>query len=179
MIMDGLLLLDGSMSAGVLTPTTVNPGTTFVVGTQNSANVIDLSQLASSAKGYGRDIGVGDGLWIVCLVAATFTGTGATLQVNIQYAPDNGSGAPGAYATMVSSAVYTLSQLTAGSEIMRIEVPPVSPSNLGMVPKFMQATYTIGTANMTAGALYTAIVTDREALGPYMGYQSGYSNQYV
>jgi hypothetical protein len=80
---------------------------------------------------------------------------------------------------MVSSAVYTLSQLTAGSEIMRIEVPPVSPSNLGMVPKFMQATYTIGTANMTAGALYTAIVTDREALGPYMGYQSGYSNQYV
>jgi hypothetical protein len=179
MIMDGLLLLDGSLSGAVLTPTTVNSGTTFVVGNQASANVIDLSQLASSAKGYGRDIGVGDGLWIVCLIATTFTGTGATLQVNIQYAPDNGSGSPGTYVTMVSSAVYTVSQLVAGTEIMRVEVPPVSPSNLGMVPKFMQATYTVGTANMTAGALITSIVIDRTALGPYLGYQSGYSNQYV
>ncbi|MGO9375664.1 MAG: hypothetical protein ACLQBD_26740 [Syntrophobacteraceae bacterium] len=39
--------------------------------------------------------------------------------------------------------------------------------------------YVVGTANMTAGAIASFIVIDKTSLGPQMGYQSGYSNQYL
>ncbi len=183
MIMDALLLLDGSVSAaGVLSGTAVNSGTTFTSSAAtSSANIIDTSQLASSAKGYGRDLGPGDDLSLVVMVQTTFAGSSSTLQIALQYAPDNGSGSPGTFVTMVQSAAYTLTQLTAGSELLRIQLPPVSPQGPGgsFIPKFIQLSYTVGTANMTAGAIVAAILIDREALGPYLGYQSGYSNQYL
>ena len=182
MIMDGLLLLDGSVSAGVFTGTAVNPTNTFTSGTPTaSANAIDLSQLASSAKGYGRDIGVGDDIELVCMVTTTFQGSSSTLQVQVQYAPDNGSGGAGTYVTVAQSIAYALSALTAGSELLRIKVPPMTPtSSFGSaLPKFMQMNYVVGTANMSAGAIASFIVIDKTALGPQMGYQSGYSNQYL
>ncbi|MGO9170025.1 MAG: hypothetical protein ACLQBD_26745 [Syntrophobacteraceae bacterium] len=85
--MDNFLMLDGSNSAaGVFTGTAVNPTNTFTSGTPTaSANAIDLSQLASSAKGYGRDIGVGDDIELVCMVTTTFLGSSSTLQVQVQY----------------------------------------------------------------------------------------------
>src|SRR5271157_3319182 len=100
MIMDLLHMLDGTNSAaGVFTGTTVNSGTTFTVGNQVSANIIDMSQIASSAKGLGRDIAVGDDIELVSLVIVTFTGSSSTMQLQVQYAPDNGSGSPGSYVT--------------------------------------------------------------------------------
>ncbi|MGO9532942.1 MAG: hypothetical protein ACLP3B_17445 [Syntrophobacteraceae bacterium] len=64
---------------------------------------------------------------------------------------------------------------------MRIKVPPMTPtSSFGSaLPKFMQMNYVVGTANMTAGAIASFIVIDKTSLGPQMGYQSGYSNQYL
>ena len=183
MIMDGLLLLDGSVSSsGVLSGTAVNSGTTFTTSAPTaSANIIDTSQLASAAKGYGRDLGPGDDLSLVVMVQTTFTGSGSTLQIALQYAPDNGTGAPGTFVTMLQSVPYTLSQLTAGSELLRMQLPPVSPQPPGgsFIPKYIQLSYTVGTANMTAGAIISSIVIDREALGPLLGYQSGYSNLYL
>ena len=175
MIMDGLLLFDGSMgSNGTLSGTAVNSGTTFVVGNQDSANIIDLSQLASSNKGYGRDIGIGDdpAVLIDCLIAANFTGAGATMAVQLQTAPDNGSGSPGSWTVLEQTPALAVSTLTAGTEIFRTPVP-------AGVQKFLKLTYVIGTANMTAGSIISTLVLDRSALGPLMGYQSGYSNQYL
>src|SRR5208337_3173599 len=101
MIMDGLLLLDGAVSsAGIFSGTAVNSGTTFTTGSTQSANILDVSQLASSAKGYGRDIGVGDDLELVVMVTTNFTGSSSTLQVQLQYAPDGGSGTPGTFVTV-------------------------------------------------------------------------------
>jgi hypothetical protein len=177
--MDNLNLFDGSVSAGVLTGTLYSAWTNMP-GNNVSANAIDLSQLAVNAKGYGRDIGVGDGLVLIVGVLTTYsTGSSPTLQINFQAAPDNGSGAPGSFTTIVSSPVYTAAQLLAGTELLRMDVPLLSPSNLGMVPKFLQLQYVVGTAAFTTGAIYAAITRDRTALGPYMGYQSGYSNQYI
>jgi hypothetical protein len=182
MIMDALLLLDGSVnSAGAFVGTTVNSGTTFTVGNQVSANIYDMSQLPSSASGLGRDLGPGDDLSLVVMVGTAFTGSSSTLQVNLQYAPDNGSGSPGSWVTMQSSVLYTLAQLSAGSELMRMQLPPYSPAPAGgsALPKFIQISYAVGTANMTAGSIFAAITIDRQALGPLLGYKSGYVNTYI
>ncbi|MFZ0945692.1 MAG: Bbp16 family capsid cement protein [Syntrophobacteraceae bacterium] len=183
MIMDGLLLLDGSVSAGgVFAGTSVSSGSTFTdSGTQQSANIIDVSQLASSAKGYGRDIGIGDDLELVVVVTTNFAGTGATMQVQLQYAPDGGSGSPGSFVTVAESIAYAVGVLLAGTELMRIKLPPMTPSPAtgSAMMKYIAMNYNVGTANMTAGAIAAFIVIDRTALGPGLGYQSGYSNQYL
>ena len=61
--MDALLLFDGSVNAqGALYGLSVNSGTTFTTGgATDSPNIIDVSQIASSPSGRGRDVGVGDG----------------------------------------------------------------------------------------------------------------------
>ena len=89
MIMDSLLFFDGSQSAtGVLTGTVINtawanPPTTT---TYYSANILDVSQVASSASGYGRDIGVGDDLWLVVSATVAVCGSAntSTLQIALQ-----------------------------------------------------------------------------------------------
>ncbi|MGO9020056.1 MAG: Bbp16 family capsid cement protein [Syntrophobacteraceae bacterium] len=184
MIMDALLLLDGSYSsAGVLSGTSVSSGSTFTTGSQASANIIDLSNIASSSKGYGHDPGVGRDLELICLVMTTFTGSSSTLQVQLQYAPDGGSGTAGTWYTVAQSIAYALTSLVQGAELLRIALPPFVPTTLTsggtVVPKFIQVNYVVGTANMTAGQILTCITTQRQALGPLMGYQSGYSNQYI
>jgi len=182
--MDALLLLDGSYSsAGVLAGTSVSSGSTFTTGSQASANIIDLSNIAGSAKGYGHDPGIGRKLELICLVMTAFTGSSSTLQVQLQYAPDGGSGTPGTWYTVGQSIAYALTALTQGAELLRIPLPPFSPTTLAsggtVVPKFIQVNYVIGTNNMTAGQILTLITAERQALGPQMGYQSGYSNQYI
>jgi len=181
MIMDGLSLLDGAVSsAGAFSGTAVSSGSTFTVGSTSSANILDTSQLASSASGYGRDIGIGDDLELVVMVTTAFTGSSSTLQVQLQYAPDS-SGSPGSFVTVAQSIAYALTALTAGTELLRIKVPPMTPSAAtgSALPKFIQMNYVVGTANMTAGAIAAFIVIDKTALGPGLGYRSGYSNQYL
>ena len=190
MIMDGLLILDGTVSAaGVFSGTAVNSGTTFVSGGNGttSYNILDVSQLGASAKGYGRDIGIGEDLELVVMATVSFTGGGSsTLQVQLQYAPDSGSGTPGSWATVAQSVAYSISQLTLPAtgmavELLRIKLPPMTPSPAtgSAMVKFIQMNYVIGSANMTAGAIAAFIVLDKTALGPGLGYQSGYSNQYL
>jgi hypothetical protein len=173
MIMDSLLFFDGSMSsAGVLTGTSVNSGTTFTTGANtDSANILDVSQIASSASGYGRDVGVGDdpALEVYVSIQTQFTGAGASLQVLLEAAPDS-SGSPGNYTILAESQVYAVAALTQGTELFRIKIP-AAPVTL--VPKFYKLTYVVTGANMTAGAILAGVVLDREALGPGMGYRSG------
>jgi len=178
MIMDALMFFDGSQSSsGVLSGTTVSSGSTFTSGaTTDSANIIDVSQIASSASGLGRDIGAtgeAHDLNIICQVLTTFTGSSSTLQIEVQTAPDNGSGSPGStWTPLALSNAIPLTGLTGGTEIFRVTVP------LG-VQKFLKLTYIVGTANMTAGQIMSFIAVDRTFLGPSLGYKSGYSNQYL
>ncbi|MGO9370842.1 MAG: Bbp16 family capsid cement protein [Syntrophobacteraceae bacterium] len=179
--MDAYLLLDGSVnSAGALIGQPQSAWTNQP-GNNTSANIHDVSQLPGSASGLGHDVGVGNGLWLVVQVLTAYTSGGSpTLQVNLQYAPDNGSGSPGSWVTMQSSAVYALSQLTLGAELMRMQLPPYSPAPAGgsALPKFIQMSYAIGSASFTAGALLAAIVEDRSAIGPLLAYKAAYSTMY-
>ncbi len=177
MIMDALLLFDGSVNAqGTLSGTTVTSGTNFTSGaTTDSVNIIDVSQIASSASGRGRDIGVGDdpALKIAIMVTSAFTSSGnATLQVELQTAPDSGSGTPGMWTPIVYSETVPVAGLVAGYSFLNFKIPPG-------VQKYLKLTYLVGTANMTAGAIIAGMVLDREQLGPALGYPSGYSTTYI
>jgi hypothetical protein len=113
MIMDAVLFFDGSFSAGLLTGTSVNSGTTFVANTEtDSANILDMSQVASSSLGFGRDIGMGDdpALEIFSAVQTAFAGAGAAMSVQLLAAADNGSGLP---AQATSSTTVTSGNTTA------------------------------------------------------------------
>ncbi len=175
MIMDALLMFDGSVNAeGALVGTTVNSGVTFTSGTgTDSANTIDVSQIASSASGRGRDVGIGDNpdLQIAIEIVGAFAGTGASMQIELQTAPDSGSGTPGAWSVINMTPVIPVVNL-GGGQITYLDIVPG-------VQKYLKLTYLVTGANMTQGAIVAGIVLDRQLPGPGSGYPSGYSNQYI
>lgn len=174
MILDALLTFSGGLggAAGYAdSPTT---------GTQNSSNVIDLGVIdgiPTAANGGGaRDIGTGDNpaLELSALVTTAFA-SGTSLQLELQGAPDDGTGAPGTWTTMWQSEAVVEADLDAGVQIANITVPRPVPGQA--MPRFLRMRYvTVGTH--TAGALIAQIVLDRDdqvigAGGAYSGYPAG------
>ena len=85
-----------------------------------STNVLDLV----SARDLGADVGL-DQLELVANVLAGFTSgsTNTTLNVQLQAAPDNGSGAPGGYETITETSPQYLGQLVAGQRVFQAKLP--------------------------------------------------------
>lgn len=137
-----------------------------VTGTYTSANVIDLHvsgglPVLANLQG-ARDMGIGDApaLKMLVQVVTAFTSGGAgTLQVALQGAPDNGSGAPGSYATWWTSPAYALASLNAGSRLYDLDFP--RPPDGIAIPRFLRMAYIIAGATMTAGTVFSSIVLDR------------------
>lgn len=154
MIMDGLLQFSGTPGNAALlfdTPTT---------GAQFSTNIIDLLN--------ARDLGIADdpALEILIQVMTTFTG-GTSLQVQLQGAPDNGSGAPGTWTTMLDSGALVEAVLLAGSYILATTMPRTllstaqGPSAAQAMPRFLRLAYT-SAGTHGAGTLVGTIVLDRQ-----------------
>lgn len=161
MILDGALQFTGT--AGTVSsdsPTT---------GTQQSTNVIDLVN--------ARDMGVGDdpSLKLMIEITTTFT-VGTSLEVQLQGAPDNGSGAPGSYTTMWDSGALAEAGLVAGRYLSNIDIPRTilalpntGPSAAQALPRFLRLQYvTVGTHS--TGGLFASIVLDRQ---DYVAYPAG------
>jgi hypothetical protein len=153
-MLDGLLQLTGT--AGLASAMTDSPTT----GTQQSTNVLDLLN--------ARDLGIGDdpSLELLIQIMTTFA-SGTSLQVQLQGAPDNGSGSPGTYTTMLDSGAIAEASLVAGRYILATTVPrillptPTGPTAAQALPRFLRLQYiTVGTH--TAGALAGFIVLDRQ-----------------
>lgn len=129
-----------------------------------STNVIDL--------GVNRDIGgaVTDELQLLCQVISSFaTSSGGTLQVQLQTAPDNGSGAPGTWSTIEESDFVPVSSLVAGYKFL--EGPMASPVS-GAAGRFLRLNFNVGTGPMTAGTIEAALV-------PAMQHSPVYKGGYV
>jgi hypothetical protein len=157
MILDGLLMFTSFLGGGT------GSGDSPTTGTQTSTNQLDLgitSGIPTSASGAGaRDIGIGDdpSLKLLVLVTTAFVG-GTSLAVNLQGAPDNGAGAPGAFTTMLSGPVVIEANLIAGSRLLDDDVPRPVPGQA--LPRYLQLQYvTVGVH--TGGALKSFIVLDR------------------
>lgn len=159
MIIDSLLRLSNAQSLAI------------AVGTEPSTNVIDFGlgtaadpAIPSNANGGGaRDMGVGDkpALKLLAQIGTAATSGGAgTLQISIQGAPDDGTGAPGAYTTWWSSPAYALATLAAGARLLDMDLPR-PPAGVA-IPRFVRLLYTIGTADLTGGTITAAIVLDRD-----------------
>lgn len=173
------MILDASLSFS--TPASPD-ALAQVAGTYTANNILDLglSGIPSSPNGGGaRDLGIGDdpALKLVVQVSTTFTSGGAaTLQIVLQGAPDNGSGSPGSYSTMLQSSALALSTLVVGARLLDIDVPRPPPGQA--LPRFLRLQYVIGTATTTAGACISSIVLDRDdqpagTSGNLSGYPAG------
>lgn len=161
MILDALLMFTGSPTATGIAVT----GTNYdlpTTGTQTSTNVLDLHMagipvLANLAG--ARDLGVGDDPSLKMLIQVTTAmGGGTNMNIALQGAPDNGSGAPGSYATWWTSPTYTLAQLVAGARLYDMDLPR-PPAAVG-IPRFLRLQY-VSTGTFTSGAILGTIVLDR------------------
>lgn len=179
MILDNLLTFTGT-SNGATGGITAGAQTDLpTTGTQAASNIIDLgvSGLPSGANGGGaRDIGVGDdpSLKLSVLVTTAITG-GTSLQLQLQGAPDNGSGAPGSYTTMWTSSAIAEASLVAGAQLANVDVPRVVFGQ--PIPRFLKLNF-ISVGTHSAGAIEAQIVLDRDDQimgtgGAYSGYPAG------
>jgi hypothetical protein len=157
MIMDALLLFTGGSGGLSISGTNYDLPTT---GAQNSTNVIDLHMAGIPALANlqgARDLGVGTRLKMLLQVTTAFGG-GTSLRVNLQGAPDNGSGVPGSFADWWLSPVYTTAQLVAGARLYDMDMPR-PPAAVG-VPRFLRLGY-LSVGTHSSGALLGTIVVDR------------------
>jgi hypothetical protein len=166
MILDGLLLFSSGTTYGAGTLAIADTITT----SGNSTNTIDLgpgptntalppSQTSPNVQPF-RDIGIGDDPAMKLLVQClnTFAG-GTSLQVGLQGAQDNGSGAPGAFTSWWLSPVYALATLTAGARLYDMDMP--RPPAGVPEPRFLRLIYTIVGTFSGPSLLLATIVLDR------------------
>jgi hypothetical protein len=176
------MILDAYLSFSWQSPTLTTDNLALGTGTYYSNNILDigLNGLPVSGSGGGaRDLGVGDdpALKLMVQVINAFTSGGAgTLAIVFQGAPDNGSGAPGAWVTWLTSNTYALATLTAGARLLDIDWPR-PPAGVAL-PRFVRLGYTIGGAAMTAGTVTADAVLDRDdqiygTTGLLSGYPPG------
>jgi hypothetical protein len=179
-ILDGFLLLTGNSQGATGTIASGSYTDTPTTGTQDGSNIIDLGEkggIPASAQGGGaRDIGIGNpDIWLFCTVTTAFTG-GTSLAVELQYAPDNGSGAPGSWTVVWASPVAEVeANLVVGAQLCNINVPRQIP-DIGP-PRFVKATF-VSVGTHTGGAVEMGIALDRfdqiMGTGANAGVISGY-----
>lgn len=178
MILDALLTFTGTFAGatgGIQSGQFTDLPTT---GTQAASNIIDLglAGLPTSANGGGaRDIGIGDNraMKLSAIAVGTFAG-GTSLQLQLQGAPDNGSGAPGAFTTMWTGPAVLLANLVNGAQLANVDVPRVIPGQ--PLPRYLQLNFiSTGTFTGGAGLVEAQIVLDldQQIIGA-TGLESGY-----
>lgn len=113
---------------------------------------------------FGADIGVGDGAAIPTLfmlvTEAFVSGGGATLQVQIQAAIDDGTNDPDTYTTIVETGTFTAAQLVAGATL-RLPIPPITIGE--ELPRFYRVNYVVGTSTFSAGEVTSVILLNPPA----------------
>lgn len=149
---------------------TFDPAGTAITATAASTNIIDLVNQ--------RDLGIGDNpaLKVLVVPGAAFTAGGAaTLTIQFQGAPDNGSGAPGAYLTYAETAALSIAQLntlasTMNNDLFPLDVPGRPPG--APLPRFYRLNYVVATGPFTAGTLQAYMLIGRDDI---VFYPSGFT----
>ena len=174
MILDFLFQFTLAAGDSPTTGTQVSGNAVYIgVGLQGAANPSGLAIPGVAAGAGARDLGIGDdpALKVLVEVLTAFTG-GTSLQVNLQGAPDSGTGTEGTYTTYVSGPVIAEANLIVGSRLLEIDIPR-PPAGVAL-PRYLRLQYvTVGTHG--AGSLKGWAVLDRfdQPLGT-TGALSGY-----
>ncbi len=178
MFQDALLQL-----ASVLAVSSTTTGTVYDVTGVGSGTVPPMITGVRGDTGaavpIGFDIGAGDGMAIPEVTyevpTAFVSAGGATLQIQLQAAPDNGSGSAGTYQTIVQTSTFTAGQLAANT-LGQFQVPPVQPNWVGeALPRFYRLNFVVATSTFSAGTI-TAYLN----LNPTQAAKTGlYPGNYV
>lgn len=112
------------------------------------------NNIIGNATVFGTDFGVGQlDMEMMCRIGtALVTGTGATLNLAWQFAPDTGAAGgyqPGTWQTVVETGVLTAAQCAANTRILAVKYPRAFPATLR--PRFSRLL-----AQIPAGTLFTA-----------------------
>lgn len=126
----------------------------------------------------GFDIGAGDGFAIPTLVWNVNTGFvsagGATLQIGIQAAPDNGSGSAGTYQLITETAAMSSATLLK-NVTGQFQIPPVGANWVGeAMPRFYQVEFTVATSTFSAGNITANIYLNPSQATKIQDYPSNY-----
>jgi hypothetical protein len=192
MIFDGLTLFTGT-AQGNTTGNGFNATTDKLTGgpaTVASSNVIDLGMIGGvPAFGGARDIGIGDdpALKISVIVTNSLSSPiagGTSLQLQLQGAPDSGSGTPGAYYTLWTSPVFPIAALgtpttnnpVIATQLANIDMPRVPEGQV--LPEFLQMNFILLGTFTGGGTIEASIMLDidDQVLGPtgaYSGFAAG------
>ena len=120
--------------------------------------------IIGNATLFGSDMGIGilQPELVVTLGTACATANSATLNVQIQGAPDTGAAGgyvPGAWTTLAETGVLAVAVLTANTRIARFKFPPPAVPQ-GLRIRFYRLNFAIPAgANFTAGTVANAFVT--------------------
>lgn len=123
-----------------------------ITAAAKSTNVIDLSDA-------GRDIGVGENLYVGVFVSTAFTdaGSDSTLTVDLEQDDDSGMASP-----VKVQEVGILPALAAiGAKI----ISRIDP--LKITERYLQLSYTPNNGNLTTGAVKAYLVKDIDAFKAY------------
>lgn len=154
MILDRFLTFTGAVGTSIVDSWAAGDPT-------ESTNVIDLHMAGIpvlAADQGARDMGAADPHLAMLIQVITAFAGGTSLQIAIQGAPDDGSGAPGSYTTWWLSPAYAVADLVVGARLYDMELPR-PPAGVG-VPRFLRILYT-NSGTFSAGELYAGIVLDR------------------
>lgn len=143
-----------------------------VTSTAASTSVYDITGVGSgtvpslvwgTTSAIGADMGFGDGVRpTVFITSATafVSGGGATMNIQIQAAPDNGSGTAGTYYTLWETGILTVAQLaTIVTKPFSLPLPPINAAYpAGLLPRFYRLNYVVATSTFSAGTISAALL---------------------
>jgi len=179
MFLDNLISFSTTQSVVTTATTTLVSTNTYDVtsaGVGAATNMISGVNASGTAVAIGFDIGTGDGRSIPEIawsMGTAATPSGATLQIKLQAAADNGSNVPGTYTDIYASKAFAVTDLVAGN-VNSFQVPPV-PATFGETqPRFYRLAYVIGTATYTAGTITANMVLNPTSAARVQDYPANY-----
>lgn len=128
--------------------------TVLLTATRNSTNVIDLSPLYGT--NLGRELGVGEDLYVVVVVPVALTSAGATT-LTISLVTDDNT-ALSSPATLWTSVAIPKATLVANYRIV-LKLPIGTPAGIPY-ERYLGLIYTVATGPFTGGSVYAFMVKD-------------------
>lgn len=176
-----MAFVDNALQLSTAQAITATAGSTLVydvtgAGVGNVPNMIFGVNGAGVSQTAGFDIGTGDGIRPVAMftVNQTFTAAGAaTLTIQVEAAPDNGSGAEGAYTVIQQTGPLALANLAVGADPLVIVLDPLLPGEV--LPRFYKFNYVVATGPFTAGKLTANILLDAPSIARAASYAANFS----
>lgn len=120
------------------------------------------------------DLAIGTPIRILCACDVDFTAAGAaTLQLALQGAPDNGSGAPGAWTTYAETDMLAVAVLKAGRKLIGFDLPRKAPGvDFANLPAWYSINYTVATGPMLTGSVFAYLDLGNEE---FISYPAGFT----